>query len=487
MTFLNLNTPAQSAIYSPGEQDELSTEIGTKVTELKDSTPKGPLLLCLSGGGFRATLFHLGVIDYLRGAGLLSSISGIFGVSGGAVAAAALNRNWPQFVGNKKAYHEVVAKLHALCMSNAIGRAYAKAVIGGEGLFESFSELLNAELPGTESDDAPSTFLVCSSLTTQRQLAFEMKTGVYYEVLASESIPDTRTDTRRDPLEQPIPQLALVQLGKVKRDHWSRAAMRSACFPVVFSPQAIGHVELNKLDPPEQEVADGGILDNLGIWAAQAFAQSAENKFGGAPPRFIVSDASAAIPPMTPSDTRGARTIRGALRTVDYLMNAVAAGNLRSLTRTYPKGVSHVALQFIQASDTDPSLRELDDTTRRFVSTVRTNFNGFDAEEVVLLHRAGFCCARHAVAGPPKLSTHSNEGRTTTAFEDGYAVSGLPLNKNIVIDPNRASTNNGAPLVVADRLIAKPRLTAFAALAFVFGIGAVFGLTAFLINFWRTK
>ncbi|MDF1745885.1 MAG: patatin-like phospholipase family protein, partial [Gimesia sp.] len=55
--------------------------------------------LALSGGGFRATLYHLGVIRYLRDAGTLKSISQITSVSGGSILAAHLLLNWDRYCG----------------------------------------------------------------------------------------------------------------------------------------------------------------------------------------------------------------------------------------------------------------------------------------------------------------------------------------------------------------------------------------------------
>ncbi len=48
------------------------------------------LALCLSGGGFRATLFHLGVIRRLHEVGLLARVDTISSVSGGSIMAAFL-------------------------------------------------------------------------------------------------------------------------------------------------------------------------------------------------------------------------------------------------------------------------------------------------------------------------------------------------------------------------------------------------------------
>ena len=39
--------------------------------------------LALSGGGFRATLFHLGMIRFLREANILSAVTHVTSVSGG--------------------------------------------------------------------------------------------------------------------------------------------------------------------------------------------------------------------------------------------------------------------------------------------------------------------------------------------------------------------------------------------------------------------
>src|SRR4051794_41894807 len=56
--------------------------------------------LALSGGGFRATLYHLGLVRFLRDAGLLSQVTHITSVSGGSVFAAHLVLNWDLYNGS---------------------------------------------------------------------------------------------------------------------------------------------------------------------------------------------------------------------------------------------------------------------------------------------------------------------------------------------------------------------------------------------------
>jgi NTE family protein len=50
--------------------------------------------LCLSGGGYRAMLFHLGTLTYLNSQGLLPKVDRISSVSGGSITAGVLGHRW---------------------------------------------------------------------------------------------------------------------------------------------------------------------------------------------------------------------------------------------------------------------------------------------------------------------------------------------------------------------------------------------------------
>src|SRR5262245_5552365 len=81
--------------------DNATREFGRQLVErltLRDATAIG---LSLSGGGFRATLFHLGVIRFLRDAELLPYLTHVFSVSGGSIMAAHLALRWPQYLGDE--------------------------------------------------------------------------------------------------------------------------------------------------------------------------------------------------------------------------------------------------------------------------------------------------------------------------------------------------------------------------------------------------
>ncbi len=56
--------------------------------------PEDGVGLCLSGGGYRATVFHLGVLWLLYEARLLSTAKRISSVSGGSITAGVLALKW---------------------------------------------------------------------------------------------------------------------------------------------------------------------------------------------------------------------------------------------------------------------------------------------------------------------------------------------------------------------------------------------------------
>src|SRR5262245_16062296 len=67
--------------------------------------------LALSGGGFRATLYHLGLVRFLRDAGLLSHVSHITSVSGGSIFAAHLVQNWDRYNGSAGEFDAAASEL----------------------------------------------------------------------------------------------------------------------------------------------------------------------------------------------------------------------------------------------------------------------------------------------------------------------------------------------------------------------------------------
>src|SRR5262245_15060294 len=67
--------------------------------------------LALSGGGFRATLYHLGLIRFLYDSGILPHVSHITAVSGGSIIAAHLGLNWGRYTGSASEFDAAASEL----------------------------------------------------------------------------------------------------------------------------------------------------------------------------------------------------------------------------------------------------------------------------------------------------------------------------------------------------------------------------------------
>ncbi len=67
--------------------------------------------LALSGGGFRATLYHLGVVRFLRDASALASVTDIASVAGGSILGAHLALNWDRYSGDEASFDEASAEI----------------------------------------------------------------------------------------------------------------------------------------------------------------------------------------------------------------------------------------------------------------------------------------------------------------------------------------------------------------------------------------
>ena len=83
--------------------------------------------LALSGGGFRATLYHLGMVRFLRDARILPNVSHITAVSGGSIIAAHLCLNWDRYNGSDSDFDTAAAELLSfvrLDVRNRILRRY---------------------------------------------------------------------------------------------------------------------------------------------------------------------------------------------------------------------------------------------------------------------------------------------------------------------------------------------------------------------------
>ena len=72
------------------------------ITQPVDKPAEEGIALCLSGGGYRAMLFHLGVLWYLNDAGYLKKIKRFSSVSGGSISSGMLAVAWSKLTFDAK-------------------------------------------------------------------------------------------------------------------------------------------------------------------------------------------------------------------------------------------------------------------------------------------------------------------------------------------------------------------------------------------------
>jgi NTE family protein len=240
-----------------GSYEDLTSPVAEDGAEKLESG----IALCLSGGGYRAMLFHVGALWRLNDLGFLPKLDRVSSVSGGSITAATLGRHWGRLQldsdGVAQAFTaEVVAPLRRLAsttidsksiitgilqprrtVAEKVAEAYRKHLFGGETL---------QQLP-----DRPRFVINATNVQTGSLWRFSKPYMADYRVGVF-----------------PTPQVELAV-----------AVGASAAFPPVLSPvrltvdangyAADGRGALCRSPFTSNPVlTDGGVYDNLGLETA---------------------------------------------------------------------------------------------------------------------------------------------------------------------------------------------------------------------------
>ena len=85
--------------YFPEETRSIDPcEPTRKIPGDEERTPEPGMALCLSGGGYRAMLFHLGALTRINELGLLRNLKRVSSVSGGSITAGLLGLKWQRLI-----------------------------------------------------------------------------------------------------------------------------------------------------------------------------------------------------------------------------------------------------------------------------------------------------------------------------------------------------------------------------------------------------
>ncbi len=232
--------------------------------------------LALSGGGFRGTLYHLGVVRFLHDADLLKKVTHITSVSGGSVLGAHLALNWNKYCGSDADFDEAAAEIiryTQLDVRNRIVRRFPftsslnscrRMLRMGSNRQHTRAGLLEAHYEKHLYGDVP-----LSQLPNHPQLhilATNLSEGCLCSFTRNGLLLQRRASGKRDRFERIGVGLATVPM----------AVAASSAFPGFFPPLELNGWDIGaeKGEFDCQAFTDGGVYDNLGLRMFRCLEQS---------------------------------------------------------------------------------------------------------------------------------------------------------------------------------------------------------------------
>lgn len=231
-----------------------SVEYPQKDPVLVAGAPVDGVGLCLSGGGYRAMLFHVGALWRLMDSGKLFEITRVSSVSGGSITAAVLALAWNGLkAGGMPAFkRDVVEPLRNLARVTIDARSVIGALLlpgsAGHYVAQSYAKHLFGENTLQNLPEAPQFIINATNL----------ETGSLFRFSRAEI-----RDWRVGRIAAPTLRIA-------------DAVAASSAFPPVLSPFVLD-VDPSDFDPhapgeiaddayrSEITLSDGGVYDNLGL------------------------------------------------------------------------------------------------------------------------------------------------------------------------------------------------------------------------------
>ena len=365
--------------------------------------------LCLSGGGFRATLFHLGVIKALRahrieGEMALKRVAEVYAVSGGSILAAHMLKNWERYTSAdegefKQASDEVLIFAKRDVRNRVLRRAGLTFWSKKSSTQWLQDEYASRDFLGADTLDVsyarsglPTFHFLATNFNSGELCSFS---GTDFEL--TERIQDGTFETHTTPAGS-IP-LAF-------------AVAASSSFPVAFppitlTPRALGHPEGQHFQMPI-ELSDGGVYDNFGI---EKFFMA--QRAGPSPDVLIVSNAGGSFQadPQKSYDAILPRNIRAS----DVMMRRVGESTLQTGRQMVGEGFTLVRIGATTSSS------QISQTTQQMLRLVRTDLDRFDTPLAGLLVDHGEGVARDAFKAKGWQATSEFSGQASIKNQEAAA------------------------------------------------------------------
>jgi predicted acylesterase/phospholipase RssA len=343
--------------------------------------------LALSGGGFRATLYHLGLVRFLRDAGLLQQVTHITSVSGGSIMAAHLALNWDLYTGTSTAFDHAAQKLLAfarLDVRNRILRRFPLAFLlrGPRRLLGWSNRRLTRT--GLLEDHYE------KHLYGDRSL-FELPEWPQLHILATNLSEGCLCSFNRDGLWMMQEKAGRSQIDRIRVGLMTvaMAVTASSAFPGFFPPLELTGQDVGARGGEfgRQAYTDGGVFDNLGVrmfrWLTPLLKE--DMALDG----VLVSDVGSRILIQT---SQAGGLVRTALRSTDILMDRVWQLENENFQDTF--GFVFARITDVASSHEDSTAMHTE--VQRQVANIRTDLDAFSPLEISCLIRQGYCIGRKA-------------------------------------------------------------------------------------------
>lgn len=386
--------------------------------------------LALSGGGFRATLFHLGVLRFLKDVDLLSSVSDIASVSGGSILAAHLTLNWDRYNGTDEEFDEAVGEVVSFVQFDVrnhvvrrlplqyparifsrLARYPSRNLTPNAILEKCYQRYLYGDTCMYELPESPMLHILATSVSNGGLSVFN-RNGLYVQ---------QRTEAGEVVFSY-VP-------GKMARI--PRVVGASSAFPGFFPPVEFTAEDLGVRDGefPTEYFTDGGVYDNLGI---RAFTWLKE--LGTQFDEVFVSDAGK---PFQVLSDNSLGFIGQSVRASDILWDRVWQLERENFAKE--TGFAFIPITDSVAEDEDPTLHPV---VQAEVQTIRTDLDRFSDFEINGLAQHGYEVARKVFR-----NTHADSGKDIPKGEGWAPIPAKQLPGPGI--PKKSPSGGSAPTKVA--------------------------------------
>jgi NTE family protein len=316
--------------------------------------------LCLSGGGFRASLFHLGAVRRLYEVGLLDKVDAVAAVSGGTVIAAFLADRCEVWRGQNLTAEEWDQKIAQPFRAFVSRNLNTFAVLIG-WLPWNWNRNKGVEVLAEACESRGLTRQTMATLPRQPQFMFEA-----CDLVSGKSWIFTRTQSPREEADMKV----------------ATAVSVSSCFPGFFRPYT-------RSRPQRIALMDGGIIDNRAIEPVWKRAK-----------HLLISDGGDVLQPQL-----GQSILWSLIRSARVLWNQsqvvqkrwiISGFDAHQLCGTY-WGIGGSPMHYEQKPGNEAFPGYSPELARDVIAQIRTDYDAFSDGEAAVLENHGYFMVEAAI------------------------------------------------------------------------------------------